>query len=65
MSAPIPSLIRPAEVDHLIGDAAKAKQAFGWQPTVSFERLVAMMVDADIARLSGPSGPPRTHWIPR
>ncbi len=60
-----PSLIRPAEVDHLIGDAAKATQAFGWQPTVSFEGLVAMMVDADIAKLSGPSAPPRTHWIPR
>jgi len=46
-----PKLLRPAEVDHLIGDATKAKQTLGWEPTVSFERLVAMMVDADLARL--------------
>jgi GDPmannose 4,6-dehydratase len=54
-----PSLLRPAEVDHLIGDASKAKRVLGWEPTVSFEQLIAMMVDQDIARLSGahPSGP--------
>jgi len=44
-------LLRPAEVDHLIGDATKAKQVLGWEPTVTFERLVAMMVDEDLARL--------------
>ena len=48
-----PALLRPAEVDHLIGDASKAARVFGWKPTVTFEQLVAMMVDADIARLSG------------
>jgi GDPmannose 4,6-dehydratase len=48
-----PALLRPAEVDHLVGDASKAKSALGWEPTVSFERLIAMMVDADLARLSG------------
>ena len=48
-----PALLRPAEVDHLIGDAGKAARVLGWKPTVSFEQLVAMMVDADIARLSG------------
>ena len=48
-----PALLRPAEVDHLIGDAAKASRVLGWQPTVTFEQLVAMMVDADLARLSG------------
>jgi GDPmannose 4,6-dehydratase len=60
-----PAMIRPAEVDHLIGDASKAKQALGWKPSVSFDQLVAMMVDADIARLSTPPKPPRAHWIPR
>ena len=46
-----PALIRPAEVDHLIGDAAKAKAELGWAPTVTFRGLVEMMVDADLARL--------------
>jgi GDPmannose 4,6-dehydratase len=50
-----PALIRPAEVDHLIGDASKARRVLGWEPHVSFEQLIAMMVDADIARLSGMS----------
>jgi GDPmannose 4,6-dehydratase len=58
-----PALIRPAEVDHLIGDASKAKKALGWKPSISFEQLVAMMVDADIALLSGK--PAKPHWIPR
>ncbi len=47
-----PAFLRPAEVDHLIGDASKAKRVLGWEPSVSFEKLVAMMVDADIATLS-------------
>ena len=41
-------LIRPAEVDLLIGDYSKAKKMLGWQPTVSFEKLVNMMVEADL-----------------
>src|SRR3990167_4394588 len=40
--------IRPAEVDFLIGDATKAKEALSWKPTVSFKELVAMMVKADV-----------------
>ncbi len=40
--------MRPAEVDQLIGDAGKAHDALGWKPKVSFEELVAMMVDADL-----------------
>ena len=44
--------MRPAEVDHLIGDATKARRVLGWTPTVNFEQLIAMMVDADIARLA-------------
>jgi GDPmannose 4,6-dehydratase len=47
-----PRFIRPAEVDLLIGDPAKAKAALGWTPTVDFKGLVTMMVDADVKRLS-------------
>ena len=45
-----PTLVRPAEVDLLQGDASKAKRALGWQPRVSFRQLVEIMVDADLAR---------------
>jgi GDPmannose 4,6-dehydratase len=45
--------LRPAEVDHLVGDASKARAELGWEPRVSFEQLVRMMVDADVERLSG------------
>ena len=47
-----PSLKRPAEVDHLIGDASKGTRVLGWTPTVTFEQLIAMMVEADLARLA-------------
>lgn len=43
-----PAMLRPAEVDLLIGDAAKARQVLGWQPRVGFQELVRIMVDADI-----------------
>ena len=46
-----PRFLRPAEVDHLIGNPQKAKAVLGWRPRVSFEQLVQMMVDADIARI--------------
>ncbi|HVV35609.1 MAG TPA: GDP-mannose 4,6-dehydratase [Acidimicrobiales bacterium] len=42
---------RPAEVDLLIGDASKARAELGWQPEVTFEGLVSMMVDADVERV--------------
>ena len=45
-----PQFYRPAEVELLIGDAAKAQRALGWKPTVGFEKLVAMMVESDLAR---------------
>lgn len=48
-----PSCLRPAEVDHLIGDAARAREVLGWRTTVDFKGLVEMMVDADLARLAG------------
>lgn len=40
--------IRPAEVDHLVGDASKARARLGWRPRVSFEELTQMMVDNDL-----------------
>jgi GDPmannose 4,6-dehydratase len=46
-----PALLRPAEVDHLIGDATKARTVLGWTPQVSFRALVEQMVDADLAAL--------------
>jgi GDPmannose 4,6-dehydratase len=51
-------LHRPAEVDHLLGNSAKARAELGWEPQVEFEDLVRTMVDADILRLKG-------HSIPR
>ncbi len=46
-----PRFYRPAEVDHLIGDPAKAKSKLGWQPKTTFAELVEMMVREDLARL--------------
>jgi GDPmannose 4,6-dehydratase len=48
-----PRYLRPAEVDHLIGNAAKARQVLGWEPSVDFAGLIGMMVDSDIEKLSG------------
>lgn len=45
-----PKFVRPAEVDLLIGDPAKAKEKLGWEPEVDFKSLVKMMVEADLAR---------------
>jgi GDPmannose 4,6-dehydratase len=47
-----PRYYRPAEVDHLIGDYSKAREKLGWEPRTSFEELVRLMVDADLAQLS-------------
>ncbi len=46
-----PALLRPAEVEHLVGDASKARQLLGWEPQISFEQLIRMMVDSDQALL--------------
>ena len=46
-----PAFIRPAEVDLLIGDSKKANEKLGWIPEVSFQEMIAMMVDEDISRL--------------
>lgn len=45
-----PAFYRPAEVDLLVGDAGKAEAKLGWKPKVTFQRLVEMMVDSDVAR---------------
>jgi GDPmannose 4,6-dehydratase len=50
-----PKFLRPAEVDHLVGDATKARDKLGWQPRASFKELVELMVEADLERLSGRS----------
>ncbi|MEA2031727.1 MAG: GDP-mannose 4,6-dehydratase [candidate division Zixibacteria bacterium] len=47
-----PRFVRPAEVDLLLGNSTKAKKELKWEPSVSFEELVKMMVNADIKRLS-------------
>ena len=46
-----PKFYRPAEVDQLVGDASKARRVLGWEPRVSFEELIHMMVDADLEAL--------------
>jgi len=48
-------LVRPAEVDLLIGDATKAHEKLGWRPKVSFEQLVRMMVEADLDLFARPA----------
>jgi GDPmannose 4,6-dehydratase len=53
-----PKFLRPAEVDHLVGDASKARNTLGWKPDVDFQQLVKMMVDADLARLAAGAGAP-------
>jgi GDPmannose 4,6-dehydratase len=45
------ALLRPAEVYHLLGDSSRARQELGWKPKVSFDGLIKMMVDEDLARL--------------
>jgi GDPmannose 4,6-dehydratase len=45
-----PKLFRPAEVDHLLGDPKKAKEKLSWKPQVSFEKMIEMMVQADLKR---------------
>jgi GDPmannose 4,6-dehydratase len=44
--------LRPAEVDHLVGDASRARAELGWEPEVSFRELVDLMVDSDVERLA-------------
>jgi len=50
------ALLRPADVDNLVADATLARERLGWTPTTSFEELVKLMVDADLARLTPAAG---------
>jgi GDPmannose 4,6-dehydratase len=52
--------LRPADVDHLVGDATKARRLLGWEPTVSFEELVTMMVEHDL-RIEARNSERRRH----
>ena len=45
-----PALTRPAEVDVLVGDASKARRVLGWKPEVGFEKLIRLMIDAELKR---------------
>ncbi len=49
--------LRPAEVDLLVGDPTKARTSLGWEPSVSFEQMIELMVDADIRMFSGDEAP--------
>jgi len=51
-----PLFIRPADVEQLVGDSSKARMRLGWQPEVSFQGLVRMMVDADVSLLRKENG---------
>ena len=46
-----PAFVRPAEVDHLIGDPSKAARDFGWTPRTSFEELIRLMTRSDLELL--------------
>ena len=48
-----PTLYRPAEVDVLLGNPAKAKESLGWEPQISLDMMITEMVDADLVRLRG------------
>jgi GDPmannose 4,6-dehydratase len=47
-----PRFLRPAEVEHLVGDYSKAREKLGWKPRTSFEEMIRLMVDADLELLS-------------
>ena len=59
-----PELYRPAEVDHLLGDASRARSILGWTPEVDFQALIEMMVDADLARLQARPGGSTSVEVP-
>jgi GDPmannose 4,6-dehydratase len=54
-----PALLRPAEVDHLIGDYSKAREKLGWAPRTSFDELIRLMVDSDMELMSTSSAAQR------
>ena len=54
-----PDDLRPAEVDLLVGDASQARRELGWAPTVTFEQMIEMMVEADLEALRSQRQPMR------
>ena len=48
-----PNYFRPAEVDQLQGDAAKAEEILGWKPTIKLKELIVEMIDSDLALMDG------------
>jgi GDPmannose 4,6-dehydratase len=58
-----PQYFRPTEVDYLLGDPSKARKAFGWKPKTSFQQLVRMMVDADVALAQSEAATPSAAFI--
>jgi GDPmannose 4,6-dehydratase len=52
-----PAFYRPAEVDVLLGDAAKARAKLGWEPEIALDQLIREMVDADLARVQSEPSP--------
>ena len=56
-----PHFLRPAEVDYLLGDCRKAKAKLEWEPTVTFEELIKMMVDYDLQMIQGIQPKPKQH----
>ena len=59
-----PRFFRPAEVDHLLGDATKAREKLGWTPKTSFDDLVREMVERDLERLRPDTKTPESGWAP-
>jgi GDPmannose 4,6-dehydratase len=59
-----PRFFRPAEVDHLLGDATKAREKLGWTPKTSFDDLVRDMVESDLERLRPTAQRPESGWAP-
>ena len=51
------TLVRPADIQTLVGDASKAKRVLGWEPATSFEQLISMMVKADMDSLGAIDAP--------
>jgi GDPmannose 4,6-dehydratase len=51
-----PQFFRPAEVDLLVGDSSKAQAKLGWEPSIGFEELIRLMVDADMQALQANNG---------
>jgi GDPmannose 4,6-dehydratase len=60
-----PEFLRPAEVEHLVGDASKARAQLGWEPLHTFRDLVELMVNADLERLAEGVAPATTVDVPK